>query len=340
MGCGDAQLGPAGARRLFLEEGGQRLSPPPAAVPGKGRDLPAPSFSQGEAEARCKPAVTHAWHSGAPCPGWLEAGTASLQGWRARLCGTWGRRDRQLSRDSPAPHRPVSAYSGHVSSSDTGSPSAAQQPATLPQHPCQMDLARPAPMSDGSCSPAPCWHCGHHHALSQGPTHPVPVSAAWGPSNWVGWVLSRQPQNPAGSTTVHQGQARQRPRCHAGMVPFISRGQRKEEEPCALHAKAALWLPAGEQGRRQTKQQLPRLLAMRVPKPVSPGTPRHSAGWSHMPQRDKRCCRQSPASSPWPCSQQVLGNLEEGQDCAQPGSSSAGWWPGTTTSLARRAGRR
>lgn len=200
--------------------------------------------------------------------------------------------------------------------------------------------APPAPMSDGSCSPAPCWHCGHHHALSQGPTHPMPVSAAWGPSNWIGWVLSQQPQNPAGSTAVHQGQARQRPRCHAGMVPFISRGQRKEEEPCALHAKAALWLPAGEQGRRQTKQQLPRLLAMRVPKPVSPGTPRHSAGWSHMPQRDKRCCRQSPASSPWPCSQQVLGNLEEGQDCAQPGSSSAGWWPGTTTSLARRAGRR
>lgn len=138
--------------------------------------------------------------------------------------------------------------------------------------------APPAPMSDGSCSPAPCWHCGHHHALSQGPTHPVPVSAAWGPSKWVGWVLSWQPQNPAGSTAVHQGQARQRPRCHAGMVPFISRGQRKEEEPCALHAKAALWLPAGEQGRGQTKQQLPELLAMRVPKPMSPGTPRHSAG--------------------------------------------------------------
>lgn len=42
-------LGSGWAQLLFLEEGGRCLSPPPAAVPGEGRDQPAPSFRQGEA---------------------------------------------------------------------------------------------------------------------------------------------------------------------------------------------------------------------------------------------------------------------------------------------------
>lgn len=51
VGCGvGGPLGSGWAQLLFLEEGGRCLSPPPAAVPGEGRDLPAPSFSQGEAE--------------------------------------------------------------------------------------------------------------------------------------------------------------------------------------------------------------------------------------------------------------------------------------------------
>lgn len=81
-----ALLGLGWARLLFLEEGGQRLSPPPAAVPGKGRDLPAPSVSQGEAEARYNPAVAHAWHHRAAVPGHVARG---------------GHRDRKPGRDLP-----------------------------------------------------------------------------------------------------------------------------------------------------------------------------------------------------------------------------------------------
>lgn len=102
----------------------------------------------------------------------------------------------------PAPHGLVGAYAGHVSSSSTRS-------------------LRAAPTPDGSCS-LPCWHCGHHHDLSQGPTHPMPVGAAWDPLGWLGRVLRGQLWSPAGSVVVHCGWARQRPRCHTGMVPFIS----------------------------------------------------------------------------------------------------------------------
>lgn len=68
--------------------------------------------------------------------------------------------------------------------------------------------------------------------------------------------------------------------------------------------------------------------AMGLPKPVPPGTPQYSAGWSHASQWGEGCRGQSPASSPWLCSQQAQGNQEEGQE------------QGITTSSARRAGRR
>lgn len=149
-------------------------------------------------------------------------------------------------------------------------PSVPLQGTSLAAVPGALHCTTPAPMPDGSRSrpvlalwAPPC------------PTHPVLVGAAWDPLDWLSWVLSRQPWSPAGSTAVHQGQVPQRPHCHAGIELFISRGRRKEEEPCALHAKAMLWPPAAKQGHGQTKKQLS---ATRMPKPTPQGhleTARH-----------------------------------------------------------------
>lgn len=124
------------------------------------------------------------------------------------------------------------------------------------------------------------------------------------------------------SLALHRGWAGWRPRCHAGMVPFLSRGRRKEEELRVPHAKAALWLPTSQQGHGQAKQQLPWLLAMGVPKQYHQGHPSSTVGQGEL-------C-ESPGSSLWLCSLQALRNPEERQVCAQRGS---------TTSWAARAGR-
>lgn len=259
MGCGVGQLGPVGpgwAPLLFLEEGSRRLSPPPAAVPGEGRDLPAPSVRQGEAEARYMLAVARVCHRGL---------ARSWSGFTTELpCPV--ERHTGLPRQAARPGLVLQRVDLSLTTQGT---SPAAVPGALGRHSSQPRF--PGTHAGGILLPTLCWRCGHHRALSQGPTHPMSVSAARAPRDRLGW----QPQHPAGSTATHLGWARQSPRRHAGMVPFISQGQRKEEEPHARLAKAVLWPLAGEQGQGQTKQELRRLLAMAVPKPVSPGGPRH-----------------------------------------------------------------
>lgn len=119
-GCEQSRHGPAALGRLFLEEGGQRLSPPPCAVPG--REGPAcAEVQQGEAQAGCQAAVAHARHSRA-----RSRGTVGTCHGCDSPCSAW------------APH----AYTGRVSRSTTralGRHAAPRLPArqTLPRRCCR-----------------------------------------------------------------------------------------------------------------------------------------------------------------------------------------------------------
>lgn len=139
------RLGSDWAQLLFLEEGGRCLSPPPAAVPGKGRDLPAPRFSQGEAEEgtrwrwpTCDTAVScaqagqeKAQHSHrAAVPGCAACGAAET----GSLAGT-----------RPAWHGPCMPLQGTSQAAVPGA----------------LHCTTPVPMPGGSCScpVLALWHC-------------------------------------------------------------------------------------------------------------------------------------------------------------------------------------
>lgn len=105
-----------------------------SSVPGEGRDLPAQSVNQGEAEARYKPLVAQREDSSAPCLSWLGARVASPQAAVPSHVAHGATQSGSLARTRPALCESICDCSGYVSSSSTGSPGVAWQPCSPSTH--------------------------------------------------------------------------------------------------------------------------------------------------------------------------------------------------------------